>query len=396
MLPTLTDIGARLAAVAPAGLACLARQRESENQGAAVLGGPATSPWNTSLDAFVLIVVDGLGWHALHDRGGHAPNLSRLARESANPIQTVVPSTTGAALTSIVTGVLPGEHGLVGYRIRHPRLGLVTTLSQWQHIQVADEWQTATPVFARARQAGIPSYAIGRSAQEGSGLSRAILGGASYVARDRMEQRFQVAGELVRRGGFVYLYVDELDRVGHRDGWRGESWTNALERLDRQLGEFLRGIPQGVGVALTADHGMLDCDARKHLLLDGDADVAPLMREFELVGGEPRLRYLYLRAGGDVAARAVQLGERVQRALGERAWVFTRDEACAAGFYGSLRDGVADRIGDVIVAARGENCFYTGTDDALSRQMRGQHGSFTAQERDVPLFFAGALAGAAI
>ena len=43
-----------------------------------------------------------------------APTLHALA---GGPITTVVPSTTATALTSITTGLTPGEHGIVGYRI---------------------------------------------------------------------------------------------------------------------------------------------------------------------------------------------------------------------------------------------------------------------------------------
>ena len=36
---------------------------------------------------------------------------------SAVPITTVAPSTTATALTSISTGLAPGEHGVIGYRM---------------------------------------------------------------------------------------------------------------------------------------------------------------------------------------------------------------------------------------------------------------------------------------
>ena len=62
----------------------------------------------------LLLVLDGLGWEQLRSRSAAAPNLAALA---GGPITTVAPSTTAAALTSISTGVAPGLHGVVGYRI---------------------------------------------------------------------------------------------------------------------------------------------------------------------------------------------------------------------------------------------------------------------------------------
>ena len=63
----------------------------------------------------VLLVIDGLGWNQLVSRQHLAPV---LAASQGQPITTVAPTTTAAALTSITTGAPPGDHGVVGYRIR--------------------------------------------------------------------------------------------------------------------------------------------------------------------------------------------------------------------------------------------------------------------------------------
>jgi hypothetical protein len=62
----------------------------------------------------VLLVLDGLGWHQLREHQQHAPTLSSMQGKS---ITSVAPTTTVTALTSIATGLTPGEHGMMGYRI---------------------------------------------------------------------------------------------------------------------------------------------------------------------------------------------------------------------------------------------------------------------------------------
>ena len=62
----------------------------------------------------VLLVLDGLGWDQLRERTAIAPTMA--AMESSR-ITTVAPTTTSTALSSIATGLTPGEHGLVGYRM---------------------------------------------------------------------------------------------------------------------------------------------------------------------------------------------------------------------------------------------------------------------------------------
>ena len=65
-------------------------------------------------DQVVLLVLDGLGWEQLKARPHLAPTLASMA---GGAIHTIVPSTTATALTSIATGLAPGEHGVMGYRI---------------------------------------------------------------------------------------------------------------------------------------------------------------------------------------------------------------------------------------------------------------------------------------
>src|ERR1700710_869463 len=62
----------------------------------------------------VLFIVDGLGWEQLEAHRELMPTLSGF---TGGPITTVAPTTTATALTSIATGLTPGEHGVVGYRI---------------------------------------------------------------------------------------------------------------------------------------------------------------------------------------------------------------------------------------------------------------------------------------
>ena len=71
-------------------------------------------------DQVVLLVLDGLGWEQLGERRHLAPD---AGGDAGRAITTVAPTTTATALTSIATGLTPGEHGLIGYRIDRRRRG---------------------------------------------------------------------------------------------------------------------------------------------------------------------------------------------------------------------------------------------------------------------------------
>ncbi|QZY52109.1 alkaline phosphatase family protein [Leucobacter tenebrionis] len=388
MLPTTADNGVRLAAILPSGISAVALGLGIEPRAAfdAAPGVPIPDPERLpALRSFVMIVVDGLGHANLNARKGQAPALARLPRRR---IETVAPSTTGAALTTLTTGRLPGQHGLIGYRIRHPELGLVTTLKDWEGIDDRRAWQRAAPLFGIASAIGARAVAIGRPAHATGGLTEAILGGAEYHAGQRIEDRFAVASQLLRSGDPVvaYLYVDELDKAAHEHGWQSDAWVRRLERLDGELDAFLRALPADVGVVVTADHGIVDVGPHQQIMLDADPE---LFADVAEVGGEPRFRSLYLREGAD----ADSVAREWAAAEGARAWVATRDQAIASGCFGPVADPVAPRLGDVIIAARKQVAYYSSADDPRSLEMVGQHGSFSEDERGVPLALAGALAG---
>ena len=68
----------------------------------------------------------GSGAEQLRERSGLAPV---LAVGAGAPITSVAPSTTACALTTLVTGKVPAEHGVVGYRVALD--GDVMNVLQW-------------------------------------------------------------------------------------------------------------------------------------------------------------------------------------------------------------------------------------------------------------------------
>lgn len=406
MLPTATDNGGRLAAILPTGLAALALGHAhpatevlARAAGMATRIAPNSAPGDPQdpriaeaaallpgLTSLVILAVDGLGSANLKARRGHAPMLASLQQRR---ITTVTPSTTGAALTTLTTGRLPAEHGLIGYRIMHPTLGLISPLRDWEDIAEPREWQRAEPLFGSAAALGVRARSYGRPAHAVSGLTGAILSGAEYTGGDRIEDRLAAAKRDLASGepSLAYVYVDELDRAGHQHGWQSEEWSRRLEQLDRALADFLTGLPSGTGVIITADHGMVDVAAHQHIVFDL---AEPEFADVREVGGEPRFRSFYLRDGADPAAFAAVL----ESLEGKRAWVATRDEVFASGVFGSVVGaGVPERVGDVVLAARAQCAYYTTGDEQQALDMVGQHGSWTDEERGIPLILAGALAG---
>lgn len=335
----------------------------------------------------VVVILDGLGAIQLRAHAGHARHLVAGVGKK-DVAHSVFPTTTAAALTSILTGVEPGSHGLVGYRVLdRDRDRLANLLSGWESDGIDPlVWQPQPTIFERATAAGHPAYALGIAKYARSGFTRATLRGAEFVAARTAAERVAVAYQLAadNPGSLVYCYLPEVDKAGHQHGVDSAEWIAALEEVDHALAV---DPPRQVGVLVTADHGMVDVPAHRHVVLDeGDARLDGIRH----VGGEPRMLHVYLEADADRSA-VLDTWRRLSEGDAD---VLSRAEAVSSGIYGSTVAPDADRrIGDLVVIARGNKAFYDGTaEDQRSRGMIGQHGALTPEERQVPYIRRGAFA----
>lgn len=335
----------------------------------------------------VLVIVDGLGAIQLRGHAGHARRMTAgLGKKDV--AYSVFPTTTAAALTSTLTGLEPGEHGLVGYRVfdrEHDRL--VNQLSGWESDGIDPlVWQPAPTVFERAIAAGHGAFAVGIAAYAHSGFTRATMRGAAFVAAKTPAERVAVAYQLAadNPGSLVYCYLPEVDKAGHKHGVESAEWIAALEEIDGALSAV---PPRQVGVLVTADHGMIDVPAHRHVVLDeGDARLDAVRH----IGGEPRMLHVYLEPDADAEAAL----QRWRIASEGDAEVLSGTEAIATGLFAArVTPAAASRIGDLLVIARGNRAFYDGTaEDQRARGMVGQHGALTPEERQVPYILRGAFA----
>ncbi|MBM6699037.1 alkaline phosphatase family protein [Bifidobacterium pullorum subsp. saeculare] len=357
----------------------------------------------------IVVLVDGLGYWNLAMRLGHAPYLRSLMREGANqrPVSTCAPSTTVAAMGVFGTGSCPGLTGMAGYTQLDPASGRLVQLIQFKQVtppapavpglhgataraQAARASKAAEPaldprdlqreptVFERLARQGMRVTASGLAKFRDSPLTQAALRGPDYIANVTPNDRVRAAADAARTPGLTYLYIRDIDKVGHASGWQSAPWVGAFERVDGQLALLRRLAPKGTLIVVTADHGMVTADPTQRVDIAADPT---LTRGVAHVGGEPRALMLYAEEGEDPAAIASRWRER----LGERALVRTKDQALADRLFGPVEARVAPMLGDVIVQAAGQ---VTLVDPRIqsdkATRLPAVHGSQTMLEMDVP------------
>ncbi len=360
---------------------------------AASLGAPLNNQLHLpAATSAVLLLVDGLGLEQLEKYSAHAPFFrSVLKRQTTaqTEMSTVYPSTTAAALSSIGTALPPGEHGLVGYDVYDPdRQVVVNQLGGWDERTDPETWQPAPTIFQQLneqRQAGfhqIYPVTVSLSAFENSALTRASLHGPRFVGADDLAKRFVHAAEEARRPGhLIYLYVNELDKVGHQHGPGSDAWLEVLEEIDSHARRLIRKLPNTTLAAVTGDHGMIEVKQDHRIDF---AQHEELIEHVAHTAGEPRMVQLHFNSSATETQRQAT-HKAWTRFFGDQAWIVTREQAIKAGWFGPVTARVHQRIGDLLITGYEPIALYDGRRAAPhSFNMVGHHGAPTPAEVRVP------------
>lgn len=248
----------------------------------------------------VLLLIDGLGQDFLLRQSPQ----SVLRRHLRGRLDSVFPTTTAAAVTTLATGVGPQQHAITGWFLWLRELGMVTSIlpfrSRAGSLDLAHAGLSVQPLL------GAPTLfaEIGRSAVVlsparivDSAFSRASTGPARRIGYHDLDDLFMRMTQLATAADgpdFIYAYWPEFDSLAHMKGVSGADAQRHFERLDRACGEFLERIAgTDTCVLITADHGFIDTGPEHYVHLADHPDLAACLRL--PLCGEPRAAFCYVR-----------------------------------------------------------------------------------------------------
>ena len=321
-------------------------------------------------DKIVLLVLDGLGWEQLQEHAALMPTLSSLAGDR---ITTVAPTTTSTALSSIATGLTPGEHGLIGYRIVVG--GEILNVLRWA-VNGDDRRRAFPPADVQRFPAflGQAIPVVSPIELTGTGFSEAHLRGSVPVGwRAASSMPVEIRHLLQAGERFVYAYYGNVDKIAHERGF-GEYYEAELRVADRMVGDILDSLPAGAALLVTADHGQVEVGER---IVKPSAGLLALCA---MQSGEGRFRWLHAKRGA-----AADLLSAATSEFANTGWVISREQLIADGWFGpTVPPSVAQRLGEVAVIAY-EPVSYFDPGDTGPFELVCRHGSVTSAEVYVPL-----------
>ena len=325
-----------------------------------------------------ILLVDGMGVNALQLSAKNHPIFSQI--NSFSSLKATFPSTTSTSLTSLGTGSAAGQHGMVGYTMRVPHSGTPERLLnalKWDERVDPYIWQSDETLFERGRREGINVSHIAAKRYEDTGFTRAALRGALYRGANVVDELVnETKSALQKERSFAYVYINDVDDASHRDGIGSPRFHVAMAKAAELITKLIENLPSGTRLWITADHGMIN--RNDFCVLGKDND---LLRNVELLGGEPRVRYLYVKNGALSETKS-----QWEEFFGEKVHVLTREEAVHNGFFGTtVLEKNLERIGDLVVIANDEFILVEPDREEFQLAMVGHHGGITEAETAIPL-----------
>ena len=246
-----------------------------------VCAAPAAQGGRDQPPILILISFDGWRWDYI-DRQP-APNLKALAARGVRA-KAMIPSfpvLTFPNHYTIVTGLYPGHHGVVGNTMRDA--SMPERFTQSSETAKDARWWGGEPLWVTAIRQG---RRVGTMFWPGT---EAAIGGVrptywrpydqTLATTDRVAQALAwLALPAPEQPSFVSLYFEEADTAGHDFGPDSPELAAAATHLDAALGTLVAGVhalglDDRTSIVIVSDHGMTPLSYDRIVYLDAFIDL---------------------------------------------------------------------------------------------------------------------------
>ena len=314
----------------------------------------------------ILISADGFRYDYADKFDSH--NLKRLREQGvyASQMAPSFPSLTFPNHYSIVTGMRPATHGLVGNSFYDKKIDEVYSLGRRSAVENA-AWYGGVPIWTLAEQQGMLSasfYWVGSEAPiQGVRPSYYYL----YNEKIPIDTRIRTVIDWlelpeVERPHLITFYLPEVDHAGHSYGPESDEVRRSVHFVDSVIGVLDREVSKlnlPVNFIFVSDHGMLQVNQDEPIKLPAAVDTA----DFRVVTSGSLVN---LYAKNKSATKAAY---RALKGADPRYKVYLKSKLPRHLHY-SAGDDRYDRIGDIVMIAEAPYVFQFSD----RRPIPGYHG----------------------
>ena len=337
----------------------------------------------------ILLVIDGLGADLL-EHWSKQPGSSGIFREHLHcRLTSVYPPTTASAVTSLMNGQAPQQHGLTGWFMNFREIGATVAvlpfISRYGR-QPLNGVDISALVDCHSLSDGICGN-CGMLLPEDlvdSDFSRRVGGTAKrtpYNGLDDFVAKLNDFSESTPANSYLYAYWSELDRLSHLYGPSDPRVETHFLELQNHLQVFLdKANRHNTCVLITADHGFLDSGPDECIHLESH----PALKDMLAMPlfGEPRSAYCVLRKGCDD-----EFEDYIKKELSACMNAVPSESLIANNWFGlgEPHPELTARVGDYTLQMKERFTIRDRLASEAAFDLFGMHGGITAAEQYVPL-----------
>lgn len=225
----------------------------------------------------ILISLDGYSQQYLGKYS--APHIEQLIAEGivAEAMQPAFPTKTFPNHYSIVTGLYPGNHGIIENNIYDADFDSIFRMDNSEEVTAA-RWWLGEPIWVTAELQGIKTgtYFYPGSEADIKGVRPRYW--QVYDGKISNTERVQSVLQWLalppeERPRFITLYISTIDDAGHQYGPDSAEVSVAVAEVDKAIGQLISGLKQQnmygkVNLMLVSDHGMANVPAEQVIVVD--------------------------------------------------------------------------------------------------------------------------------
>jgi len=231
--------------------------------------GSADTTRQAQTPIVVMLSLDGFRYDYLDQHPLQSPNLRQMAASGLQSTGLLpgFPSSTFSNHYSIVTGLYPGNHGIIGNGFYDRSRGERYRLGDRQAVEDGT-WYGGEPLWVAAEKAGLRAasfFWVGSEADvQGIRPSYYKTYDGSIANSARVDQVLEwLSLPVGQRPNLVTLYFSTVDTIGHRFGPNSPQLRQAIASVDKDVGRLMAGlnkINQPIYLLISSDHGMQQVD----------------------------------------------------------------------------------------------------------------------------------------
>lgn len=352
----------------------------------------------------ILILIDGLGFLWWEKFYKDYPLLEKVsAKGEVFPLTSVFPSTTPAAITTINSGLLPSEHGLLEWFLYFEEIDQIVETLPFMPIgektpdilakrgvnpKILFNGKT---IYEKLSKKGIKSFVFLNKDYADSSYNKVAFKKANIVPFGDLNDLFKNFLYIFKeehKPSYFYIYWGSLDSASHQFGPCSKESKKELKIFSDNAMKLLGKAKNLLGDAtllITADHGQIDINSKDTILLNtlpGFERNLGLSKNGQRILPSGNARDVFLQIKDEKLDHTQKF---LQKKLNNKAKVIKKADLLKFGIFGRKKPSKRfhQRIGNLLILPTSNNTvFYEYTPKHPS--FLGHHGGLSKEEMLIP------------